>query len=107
MYIFPGLGLGAVVSEARHVSDVMVLIASQTLADEVSEEMLQKGLIYPALTDIRKISKKIAVAVAKQAVKEGLSELDEDWESAVNEYVYEPEYAGLYNMTPSRTGGSF
>jgi malate dehydrogenase (oxaloacetate-decarboxylating)(NADP+) len=81
----------------------MILIASQTLADCVSEEMLEKGLIYPALNEIRDISKKIALAVANQAVKEGLSTVKEaNWKEAVEEYVYEPAYSGLFNITPAK-----
>jgi len=108
MYIFPGLGLGAVVSEAKHVSDLMILVASQTLADFVTEDMLAKGLIYPGLTEIRSISAKIAKAVAEQAVKEGLSTAphDVDWETAIAEYIYEPAYSGLFNMTPAKTSSN-
>ncbi|KAL0484832.1 malate dehydrogenase [Acrasis kona] len=98
MYIFPGLGLGAVVSESKNVSDLMVLTASQVLADCVTEQDLKKGDIYPSLASIRSISVKIAAAVARQSVKEGLCRLTsipDDWEQYVKNYVFEPAYAEL------------
>lgn len=93
MYIFPGLGLGAVVSKAKHVSTLMVLAASQTLAACTPESKLENGEIYPDLANIREISVQIAKAVAKQAVKEGLSdEKVDDWDQVLKEYIYIPEY---------------
>lgn len=93
MYIFPGLGLGAVVSKAKHVSELMVLAASQTLASLTPQDKLDIGEIYPDLSQIRNISFHIAKAVAQQAVKEGLSTMQvEDWEPLIRQYIYEPEY---------------
>lgn len=93
MYIFPGLGLGAVVSQAKHVSELMVLAASQTLAALTPQSKLDAGEIYPDLSHIRTISFHIAKAVAQQAVKEGLSTVQvDDWEPLLRDYIYEPQY---------------
>nr|CAG4714842.1 unnamed protein product [Naegleria fowleri] len=100
LYIFPALGLGAVVSKSRHVTDHMILKAAQTLSDLTDEDRLQKGLLYPSLTNIRPIAQKIAIEVAKQSVKEGMSQLeeseipknDEEWEQLVKSHVYMPDY---------------
>ncbi len=63
-YIFPGLGLGVMVSGARRVTDPMFHAAARTLADIVPEEALQVGLLYPPLAGIRAVSMRIARAVA-------------------------------------------
>ncbi|KAK6124686.1 hypothetical protein DH2020_041569 [Rehmannia glutinosa] len=72
-YIFPGLGLGLIVSGAIRVHDDMLLAASEALAAEVSQENLDKGLIYPPFSNIRKISAQIAARVAAKAYELGLA----------------------------------
>jgi malate dehydrogenase (oxaloacetate-decarboxylating)(NADP+) len=64
-YIFPGVGLGVVVSGARHVTEEMFLAAARTLAGLVTAEDLRKGCLFPSLEGIRGVSVAIAVAVAK------------------------------------------
>ncbi|KAL9247364.1 hypothetical protein vseg_020805 [Gypsophila vaccaria] len=72
-YIFPGLGLGLIMSGAIRVHDDMLLAASEALAAQVTEEHLEKGLLYPPFKDIRKISAQIAASVAAKAYELGLA----------------------------------
>ena len=64
-YVFPGIGLGVVVSQARTIPDALFLTAARTLAGLVGEGDLKAGALYPRLRDIRKISLTIATAVAE------------------------------------------
>jgi len=73
-YIFPGLGLGAVYAQPSHIPPELFLTSARALADEVSTELLEAGCLYPDLTDIRAVSLRIAVAVAKQAYDMGLTD---------------------------------
>jgi malate dehydrogenase (oxaloacetate-decarboxylating)(NADP+) len=73
IYIFPGVGLGALTSEAREVTDAMFLAAAETLAGLVQPEDLALGRVYPPLTRIREVSLKIATAVATAAHDCGLA----------------------------------
>ncbi len=73
IYIFPGVGLGALASEASEVTDEMFLAAAQTLAGLVQPEDLAVGRIYPPLTKIRDVSLRIAAAVAEVAHRTGLA----------------------------------
>ena len=73
IYIFPGVGLGALASEASEVTDEMFLAAAQTLAGMVQPEDLAVGRIYPPLTKIRDVSLRIAAAVAEVAHRTGLA----------------------------------
>ena len=70
MYIFPGIGLGSILSKAKHISDSMVTQASIALSESLNEDEVRTGLIYPRLDRIRTISSKIATAVIRQAQKE-------------------------------------
>ncbi|GAU14259.1 hypothetical protein TSUD_308190 [Trifolium subterraneum] len=72
-YIFPGFGLGLIMSGAIRVRDEMLLAASEALAAQVSQENYDKGLIYPPFTNIRKISANIAASVAAKAYELGLA----------------------------------
>lgn len=67
MYIFPGIGLGTVLSKARHVTDEMVEAASIALSESLDPEETAAELVYPRLERIRQISGKIALAVVRKA----------------------------------------
>jgi malate dehydrogenase (oxaloacetate-decarboxylating)(NADP+) len=73
IYIFPGVGLGALASESREVTDAMFLAAAKTLANLVEPADLAVGRVYPALTKIREVSLCIAAAVAAEAHNTGLA----------------------------------
>ena len=70
MYIFPGIGMGAILSMARHVTDSMVEQASIALAGSLTDEEKSSELVYPRLTRIRDISAQIGLAVIRAAQKE-------------------------------------
>ncbi|XP_044967179.1 NADP-dependent malic enzyme, chloroplastic-like isoform X1 [Hordeum vulgare subsp. vulgare] len=72
-YVFPGFGLGVVISGAIRVHDDMLLAASEALAEQVTQENFDKGLIFPPFTNIRKISANIAAKVAAKAYDLGLA----------------------------------
>jgi len=72
-YIFPGLGLGIVAANISRVSDEMLMVASEMLANESPLANTGKGELLPPLTSIAQLSKKIAFAVAKVAYKQGLA----------------------------------
>ena len=94
VYIFPGIGLGALISDAREVSDAMFLIAARTLAHLVTPADLSQGRVYPALSQIREVSREIAIAVAAEAYDKGLSRSmpPTDLRTAVQESMFEPQY---------------
>jgi malic enzyme len=95
VFVFPGVGLGAIVARAREITDRMFLVAATELAGAVSEERLAQGALYPPLTDLRSISRRIAIAVACCARDQGLARIttDEEIEAEVDGAVWTPEYA--------------
>ena len=93
-YIFPGVGLGAIASGTRLVTDEMFMAAAHTLANLVSEEDLKQGSLYPALPRIREVSAHIAAAVAEIAYNRGFAtgEAPKDLLANVQSQMYDPHY---------------
>ncbi|WP_205961217.1 NAD-dependent malic enzyme [Psychromonas sp. SP041] len=72
-YIFPGIGLGVLAARATGISDNMLMVASQALADASMEYEKAPGALLPPLKVIKQISEKIACAVAQQAIEDKLA----------------------------------
>ncbi|GLT25486.1 hypothetical protein SLA2020_006110 [Shorea laevis] len=94
-YIFPGFGLGVIISGAIRVHEDMLLAASEALAEQVTQENYDKGLIYPPFANIRKISAHIAAKVAAKAYELGLASRlpqPEDLVKCAESSMYSPTY---------------
>jgi malate dehydrogenase (oxaloacetate-decarboxylating)(NADP+) len=72
-YVFPGLGLGLMVAEARRVTESMFLAAARALAAEVGAADLESGRIFPPFARIGEVSSRIAAAVAEVAWSQGIA----------------------------------
>ncbi|WP_291687741.1 NAD-dependent malic enzyme [Bradyrhizobium sp.] len=93
-YIFPGVGLGAIATGARLVTDEMFMAAAHTLAYLVNKDDIEQGSLFPALPRIREVSAHIAVAVAEVAYKRGLATVPapNDLMAFVQSQMYDPHY---------------
>ncbi|MEW6131417.1 MAG: NAD-dependent malic enzyme [Acidobacteriota bacterium] len=93
-YIFPGVGLGVIAAEAKHVTDEMFFVAAKALAARVTEDDLTLGRIYPPLEKIREVSAQIAVAVAEVAYERGLARQPrpDDLLAYVKSLMFDPGY---------------
>ena len=93
-YVFPGMGLGAIAVKAQRVTDGMFIAVAKALA-AMSPELKKTGAgLLPPIADMRDISCKLAVALAKQARDEGLTEklTDAQIEQMVNDKMWVPTY---------------
>jgi malate dehydrogenase (oxaloacetate-decarboxylating)(NADP+) len=93
-YIFPGLGMGLLVSKAKGVNDQLLLAAAETLADQVTEEDLAQGKLYPSLKNIRQVSHAIACRVANLVYELGLTRKRRptNLEDRIRKNMYDPKY---------------
>jgi malic enzyme len=107
VYIFPGVGLGCIVSEAHEVTDRMFLVAAKTLVECVDQERLSSGAVYPDQSQLREVSRQIAIEVVKQARKDGVGRMIPDdtidelvaqamWYPEYRPYVYKPKEGSWY-----------
>ncbi|KAG2537158.1 hypothetical protein PVAP13_9NG251700 [Panicum virgatum] len=74
MYLFPGIGLGALLSGARHISDDMLQAGAECLASYITDDEIQKGILFPEVSSIRHITARVGAAVVRAAVAEDLAE---------------------------------
>lgn len=94
-YIFPGMGLGILAVGARRVSDDMFMAASVALSECSPALADPQAALLPSLEGIRDVSRKIALAVARQAQQEGLATQisAEELEQRIDDTAWEPEYS--------------
>jgi malate dehydrogenase (oxaloacetate-decarboxylating)(NADP+) len=93
-YVFPGVGLGAIAVQASRITDGMFMKAARVLAETVHEDDLAQGSLFPALSRVREVSHRIAVAVAEIAFEEGIAGIGMpgDLNAHIQGQVYDPEY---------------
>ena len=90
--LYPGLGLGVIVSGAKHVTDGMLLAAAEAVASQVNPQDEGASLL-PSVNNLRASSATVAVAVAKQAVKDGVeTKQPENWVQAVQDAMWQAVY---------------
>ncbi len=94
-YVYPGIGLGAIVADARRISDRMFLAAARTIAEFSPAKHDPDANLLPPLVEIRKLSFHVALAAAKTARDEGLADplADEVLADAVRAKMWQPLYA--------------
>ncbi len=93
-YIFPGIGLGVIACKASRISDRMLMAASNALAECAPIVTGEGDAVLPSLKDIQQVSRKIALAVAKEAQVEGLAleTSEEVLLAAIERNFWVPEY---------------
>ena len=72
-FIFPGVGLGAIVAETRAITDRMFLLAARTLAAAVTDERIASDALYPPISSLRAVSREIAITVVREAIESGVA----------------------------------
>jgi malic enzyme len=106
VFVFPGVGLGAIAAEATAITDEMFLGAADVVAEAVTQRRFQQGAIYPPVAHLRQISRRIAISVAEEARRAGVSGLPDEVssEEAVDQAIWEPAYVHYLVGDPDRDG---
>jgi malic enzyme len=94
VFVFPGVGLGAVVAEARELTDEAFLVAARALAGSVTDERLATGAMYPPIGELRTVARTIAIDLVRHLRDSGYGRQyrDEEVEPAVDAAMWFPEY---------------
>lgn len=93
-YIFPGMGLGLIAVQATHVTEKMFMESAKALANCSPAKTDPKANLLPPLTEIREVSLKVAIAVAKEAITEKIANFTDfdDLETHIRTLMWIPEY---------------
>jgi malate dehydrogenase (oxaloacetate-decarboxylating) len=92
-FVFPGVGLGALVTRASKVTDNMLTAAAEALSEYTDPVRLMEGAVYPSVSALGRASRHVAVAVANQAMEDGVARNElKDTQEAVSEGIWEPRY---------------
>lgn len=103
MYIYPGVGLAAVVGKCSKITADMFYAATKTLAAYQTREKLEKGYLFPKVNEIRSLSVHIACAVIEMARREGLTQNPElpknkeDLMKYIEKQMWKPKYNTVIN----------
>ena len=94
VFIFPGIGLGTIVSGASEVTDGMISASAQALADSLSQKEIDERCLMPEVSQLWNVSGNVASAVGRQAIVDGVSDniSAKVLEERIEEYRWQPEY---------------
>ncbi|XP_030800249.1 NADP-dependent malic enzyme isoform X1 [Camarhynchus parvulus] len=94
-YVFPGVALGVISCGMRHIDEDVFLTTAEVIAQQVTEENLQEGRLYPPLVTIQDVSLKIAVRLAEEAYRNNTASTypqPKDLEAFIRSQVYSTDY---------------
>ncbi|XP_072711480.1 NADP-dependent malic enzyme [Ciconia boyciana] len=94
-YVFPGVALGVISCGLKHIGEDVFLTTAEVIAQQVSEENLQEGRLYPPLVTIQHVSLKIAVRIAEEAYRNNTASIypqPKDLEAFIRSQVYSTDY---------------
>lgn len=97
MFIFPGVGLGILASQARFVKDEMFIAAARALSEYSPANKDPHASLYPAVEDVREVARGVALAVGKAAQQAGVAEQSsaEELERRITASMWTPQYPRL------------
>jgi len=102
-YIFPGLSLGIIAAKARRVTDAMVKVAAKELIQHLPTRTDKAASLLPPLSQARQLARSIALAVGRQAIRDGQAQVadDEGLARELEANIWEPVYVP-YRRRPGR-----
>ncbi|EME7686532.1 NAD-dependent malic enzyme [Listeria monocytogenes] len=93
--LYPGLGLGALVTRAKYITDDMLAAASMAVAEQISPNKAGAALL-PHVRTLRETSRAVAIAVANQAIKENIHQVElTNVIEAIEREMWQPIYKGV------------
>jgi malate dehydrogenase (oxaloacetate-decarboxylating)(NADP+) len=97
VYIFPAIGMAVYATRAKRIVEEMFIVAAQAVAEEVTQDELDSGLIYPPQSAIFRTELHAAERVARVIFKRGLARVPEppDVSALIQAHIYKPEYQKL------------
>jgi malate dehydrogenase (oxaloacetate-decarboxylating)(NADP+) len=97
MYVFPGIGLGAILSQAVSITQDMIYASAQSLSESLNKKERADGWLYPDIRRIREVSVVVTRGVIRAAQKNGVDRAtdlrnldDAQLDAFIEENMYDP-----------------
>lgn len=94
-YVFPGIGLGTILSQAKHITDNMIYASGAALPDKLTKDELAAAMLYPALDRTREISRYVVLKVIRAAQSDEVdraTDLREMDDKSLEEWIHGKMY---------------
>jgi malate dehydrogenase (oxaloacetate-decarboxylating) len=100
MFIFPGVGLGVIASQARRVTDAMFVAAARALSDCSPARQDPNASLYPQIEDVREVARRVALAVGQAAQQAGVAQptAEEELQRQMTTMMWTPQYPQLKRL---------
>jgi malate dehydrogenase (oxaloacetate-decarboxylating) len=95
-FIFPGLGFGAILADAKEITDNMVAASAEALAEYTQKHHVAAGLIYPPVSELREVSVMVATKVLRQAFADGVARTTKTTVEQAESYVRKKAWKAGY-----------
>ena len=94
VFVFPGIGLGTIISGASEITDAMIGASSTALANSLTDYELEHHCLMPEVKRLWEICGIVGLAVARQAIEDGVATFTDAGalESRIEEYRWKPHY---------------
>ena len=98
VFVFPGIGLGAIACDAREITDAMITAAATALAESLTPDELAERSLVPHVSRLWNVCGDVALAVARQAVDDGVAQITTDLEQHVERRRWKPSYPRIQRI---------
>jgi malate dehydrogenase (oxaloacetate-decarboxylating)(NADP+) len=97
VYIFPAIGMAVYATQAKRVTDEMFVVAARGVADQVTQQQLEEGMLYPPQSNMLETELRTAAKVAQLVFERGLARVEKpaDVDRFVRQHAYKPTYRPL------------
>jgi malate dehydrogenase (oxaloacetate-decarboxylating)(NADP+) len=94
VYIFPAMGMAIYATQAKRVTDEMFIVAARAVADQVSKQQLEEGMLYPPQANVLDVELNAAAKIAEVIFARGLARADKpaDVSAFIRSHAYQPKY---------------
>lgn len=92
VFVFPGIGLGAIAADAREITDGMIAAAGSALAGSLTDDEIAQDRLLPDVARLWEVCGRVALAVAGQAVEDGVAMVGDELARRIDALRWRPEY---------------
>jgi malate dehydrogenase (oxaloacetate-decarboxylating)(NADP+) len=94
VYIFPAMGMAIYATQARRVTDEMFIVAARAVADQVTKQQLEEGMLYPPQANLLEVELTTAGKIAELIFARGQARVEKpaDVNAFIRAHAYHPQY---------------